>query len=186
MNMVINLDGCTGCVRLIACQAENNMAICNKKEISEGRNIEWLSIERFWVGENPDVRVRFLPILCQHCRDARCEPVCPVYASYHNPSGLNGQVLQPRPRHLLLQQPLFYAARILNFYPHTWLPHLNNQLNPYITVRRRRVMEKCTVCIQHIRRSKEDAKGDGHLVRVGEARPVWAQPILPMCWSSAT
>ncbi|MGB9081037.1 MAG: 4Fe-4S dicluster domain-containing protein, partial [Desulfuromonadaceae bacterium] len=91
--MTIDLDRCTGCgACVVACQAENNVGICEKQEISEGRNMHWLRIERFWVGEYPDVRVRFLPVMCQHCHDAPCEPVCPVYASYHNPDGLNGQV----------------------------------------------------------------------------------------------
>ena len=37
--MVIDLDRCTGCgACVVAFQAENNVAICGKKEISEGRN----------------------------------------------------------------------------------------------------------------------------------------------------
>ena len=49
--MAIDLDRCTGCGACVtACQAENNVGICDKKEISEGRYMHWLRIERYWVG----------------------------------------------------------------------------------------------------------------------------------------
>ena len=55
----------------------------------------WIRIERYWEGgEEPGdhLSARFVPMLCQHCANAPCEPVCPVYAAYHTPDGLNGQV----------------------------------------------------------------------------------------------
>ena len=50
----------------------------------------------------------FLPLPCQHCDAAPCEPVCPVFAAVHNDQGLNAQDLQPVHRHpvLLEQLPL--------------------------------------------------------------------------------
>ena len=88
--MVIDLDRCTGCEAcVVACHAENNIRISGPGEASDGRAINWIRIERYWEGAYPDVKARFMPVLCQHCADAPCEPVCPVYASYRTPEGLN-------------------------------------------------------------------------------------------------
>jgi molybdopterin-containing oxidoreductase family iron-sulfur binding subunit len=129
--------------------------------------MHWLRIERFWVGEYPDVRVRFLPVLCQHCKDAPCEPVCPVYASYRNPEGLNGQVYNRCVGTRYCGNNCPYAVRVFNFYSHQWPSPLDNQLSPDITVRSRGVMEKCTFCIQRIRRAREEY-WEGRMIRDGE------------------
>ncbi|MRR33417.1 4Fe-4S dicluster domain-containing protein, partial [bacterium] len=68
-----------------------------------------------------------------------------------------------------------YAVRVFNFYSHAWPPPLDNQLSPDITVRPRGVMEKCTFCIQRIRRTKEDAEAERRPVIDGEVQPACAQ-----------
>jgi anaerobic selenocysteine-containing dehydrogenase/Fe-S-cluster-containing dehydrogenase component len=100
--MVVDLDRCIGCAACVtACNAENNIAVVGPDEMRKGRELHWLRIERYW-GVSRDAQealtddatddTRFLPMLCQHCNNAPCEPVCPVYAAYHTPDGLNGQV----------------------------------------------------------------------------------------------
>ena len=80
--MVIDLDRCTGCdACTVACYAENNIAVVGEAEMASGRAHHWIRIERYWEGEFPDTGARFLPVLCQQCDNAPCEPVCPVYAS---------------------------------------------------------------------------------------------------------
>jgi molybdopterin-containing oxidoreductase family iron-sulfur binding subunit len=52
---------------------------------------------------------------------------------------------------------------------------LNNQLNPDVTVRRSGIMEKCTFCIQRIRRAEDLARSEGRQVEDGEIEPACVQ-----------
>tara|TARA_B100002003_G_C13599791_1_gene309448 strand:- start:51 stop:509 length:459 start_codon:yes stop_codon:yes gene_type:complete len=64
-----------------------------------------------------------------------------------------------------------YHVRYFNFWEPEWPDSLKNQLNPDVTVRSRGIMEKCTFCIQRIRRSKREASRDGREVQ-DEARNI--------------
>ena len=91
--MVIDTDICTGCEGcVVACHAEHNIQTVGEEEAAKGRAMHWLRIERHYEGTFPDIKVRFVPVLCQHCGDAPCEPVCPTYATYRTPDGLNAMV----------------------------------------------------------------------------------------------
>jgi molybdopterin-containing oxidoreductase family iron-sulfur binding subunit len=52
-------------------------------------------------------------------------------------------------------------VRFFNFWEPEWPESLKNQLNPDVTVRSRGIMEKCTFCIQRIRRTGRDADRAG-------------------------
>ena len=115
------------------------------------------------------MKLRFIPMLCQHCEAAPCETVCPVTATYHNQDGLNVQVYNRciGTRSCAVYCP--YEVRYFNYNDHRWDPPLEQQLNPDVTVREKGVMEKCTFCIQRIRLAKDHAKDDGRRrVRDGE------------------
>ena len=177
--MTVDLSRCTGCSACVtACYAENNLPTVGEEEIYRGREMTWLRIERFWEGgETPDqpLEARFVPMMCQHCDNEPCEPVCPVYAAYHTVDGLNGQVYNRCVGTRYCGNNCPYAVRVFNFYQHEWPKPLDNQLSPDITVRSRGVMEKCSFCIQRIRRAKEEAKLEGRQVRDGEVQPACAQ-----------
>jgi molybdopterin-containing oxidoreductase family iron-sulfur binding subunit len=175
--LTIDLDRCTGCEAcMVACKAENNLPIVGEKAFAQGREIQWIRIERYWEGTYPEVKLRFIPVMCQHCEAAPCETVCPVTATYHNQDGLNVQVYNRciGTRSCAVYCP--YEVRYFNYNDHHWDEPLEQQLNPDVTVREKGVMEKCTFCVQRIRLAKDHAKDDGRRrVRDGEMVPACVQ-----------
>ncbi|MGQ0792838.1 MAG: molybdopterin-dependent oxidoreductase [Deltaproteobacteria bacterium] len=175
--MTIDLSKCTGCGSCVtACYAENNIAIVGKDQVSRGRYMGWLRIERFFE-DTPDggFDTKFLPMLCQHCDNAPCEPVCPVYATYHNHEGLNVMVYNRCVGTRYCSNNCTYKVRRFNWYMYKWAEPLNWQLNPDVTVRSVGVMEKCTFCSHRIVQAKDHAKDEGRLLRDGEFNVACAQ-----------
>ena len=157
--MVIDLDRCTGCQAcVIACQSENNIPLNDESAYQQNRVNSWIHVQRYWEGEFPNVKARFIPVLCQHCENAPCESVCPVYATYHNQEGLNVQVYNRCVGTRFCGNNCPYHARYFNYWEPVWPEDLRNQLNPDVTVRTRGVMEKCSFCVQRIRRATRGGK----------------------------
>ncbi|NLF15144.1 MAG: 4Fe-4S dicluster domain-containing protein [Anaerolineaceae bacterium] len=161
--MAIDLDLCTGCQAcVVACHAENNVAFVGLVETIRDRAMHWIWIERYWQQHPDQVTASFRPMLCQHCQTAPCEPVCPMYATYHDTNdGLNVQVYNRCVgiRYCGINCP--YKVRYFNWFDPYFPEPLNEQLNPDVTVRRRGIMEKCTFCVQRLRRAREEARAEG-------------------------
>ncbi|MEX0763434.1 MAG: 4Fe-4S dicluster domain-containing protein [Dehalococcoidia bacterium] len=174
--MAIDLDRCTGCQAcVVACQAENNIPLNFEDRFDRSRAFEWIRVERYWEGEFPDVKARFMPILCQHCNNAPCEPVCPVFATYHNSEGLNVQVYNRCVGTRYCANGCPYQVRFFNYWEPVWPESLRNHLNPDVTVRSRGIMEKCTFCIQRIRRGARQAARENREIQDGEIQPACVQ-----------
>jgi Fe-S-cluster-containing dehydrogenase component len=174
--MVVDADRCTGCQAcVVACQAENNVPINEESRFIEHRAKEWIRIERYWSGTFPDIKAHFLPVLCQHCANAPCEPVCPVYATYHSTDGLNVQVYNRCVGTRYCGNNCQWSVRYFNFWEPEWPEPLGSQLNPDVTVRSQGIMEKCTFCIQRINRAKREAAQAGRVMADGELQTACAQ-----------
>jgi len=184
--LAIDLAKCTGCSACVtACYAENNLATVGEELVTRRRQMSWLRIERYYTtgdGGHP-VGAVVAPMLCQQCGNAPCEPVCPVYAAYHTPDGLNGQVYNRCVGTRYCANNCPYKVRYFNWYNYaerggeweSWPDPLNMLLNPDVTVREKGVMEKCTFCVQRIRGAQNRARLEDRAVQDGEITPSCAQ-----------
>lgn len=185
--MAIDLNRCTGCNACsVACYAENNLAVVGRERMRKGQGMHWLRVERYWDepqlgGDDKEYQERggsFLPMMCQQCNAATCEPVCPVAATYHTPDGLNAQVYNRCVGSRYCSNNCPYRLRYFNFYSYyedSWPEPLHMQLNPDLSVRDKGVMEKCTFCVQRIRTAKDKARREGREMRDGDVITACAQ-----------
>jgi molybdopterin-containing oxidoreductase family iron-sulfur binding subunit len=160
-----------------ACYAENNIQVVGKHEAAKHRIMSWIRIEQFYE-KRPDgsLEIRRLPMTCQQCDNAPCETVCPVYATYHNPEGINAQIYNRCIGTRYCSNNCPYRARRFNFKTAEFPEPLNWQLDPDVTVRSKGVMEKCNFCIQRIAAARDDAKDQGlEAIADGTVKPACGQ-----------
>lgn len=183
--LAIDLNLCTGCNScVIACQAENNIPVVGKSEVTKRRIMHWIKIDRYYSDDQGDPKVYFQPLACQHCDNAPCENVCPVSATNHSSEGLN-QMAYNRcvgTKYCINNCP--YKVRRFNWFRYTANKVFDYNaasdlgkmvLNPDVTVRERGVVEKCSFCVQRIQEKKLQAKLENRVLADNEIKTACMQ-----------
>ncbi len=163
----LDLARCIGCRRCVyACTKENNQSRdpqvqwIRVLEMEKARGIDLEAANPYYDRPKvPDPDHFYMPVSCQQCRDPPCVKVCPVKATWMEPDGI--VVVDPDwcigcrscmsacpygARHFNWAEPKITAAEV-NPDMHT----LGNRPRP------RGVVEKCTFCIQRVRKGRYPA-----------------------------
>lgn len=165
--MGLDLSRCVGCRRCVyACARENNP--------SRDPQIHWITVLRqekekgvdlaesdpyYAPPAVPEPDAFYLPVQCQHCRKPPCVAVCPVGATWSEPDGIVVIDYDACIGCRCCMAACPYGARHFNWgEPRLPAAEVNPEMHPLGNrPRPRGVVEKCTFCIQRVRKGRYPA-----------------------------
>jgi len=171
--MVIDLDKCTGCGACnIACSQENNLPIF-KDDSDIPKRVTFLDLvevtnDKDPKAQYPDVKVAYLPKMCQQCSgndpnhpNPPCVSVCPVVATDVGEDGVVSQIWSRCIGCRYCQVACPYEARVFHWWKPRYEGSFKKSLNPDVSIASRGTMVKCTFCSHIWKRERARAIANG-------------------------
>jgi Fe-S-cluster-containing dehydrogenase component len=163
----LDISRCIGCRRCVyACVEENNQSRDPQVQwirvlsMEKERGIDFAHADAYYQpAEVPQDGHFYVPVACQHCRNAPCTKVCPTGATWTEPDGIVAIDYDWCIGCRCCMAACPYGARHFNWRE----PRVpKGQLNPAMHVlgnrpRPQGVVEKCTFCIQRVRAGRYPA-----------------------------
>ena len=163
----LDLARCVGCRRCVyACVNENNQSRkpqvhwIRVLEMDKNRGVDIFESSVYYDRPKvPDKDHFYMPVQCHQCRKPPCTKVCPVGATWTEPDGITviDQDWCIGCRCCMSACP--YGARHYNW-GEPWIPAEELNTNMHVLGNRPRprgVVEKCTFCIQRVRKGRYPA-----------------------------
>ena len=163
----LDISRCIGCRRCVyACAEENNLSRdpqvhwIRVLSMEKDKGIDFAHADPYYDPETvPQDGHFYVPVACQHCRNAPCTKVCPTGATWTEPDGIVVIDYDWCIGCRCCMAACPYGARHFNWREPS-VP--TDQINPAMHVlgnrpRKRGVVEKCTWCIQRTRAGRYPA-----------------------------
>jgi Fe-S-cluster-containing dehydrogenase component len=163
----LDISRCIGCRRCVyACVEENNLSRdpqvhwIRVLSMEKEKGIDFAHADPYYSPETvPQDGHFYVPVACQHCRNAPCTKVCPTGATWTEPDGIVVIDYDWCIGCRCCMAACPYGARHFNWREPS-VP--SDQINPAMHLlgnrpRKRGVVEKCTWCIQRTRAGRYPA-----------------------------